>query len=49
MAGWDLPDIYARALGLGHIYIRQIPPGHGITVTHGLRGRTFFRKFAHMH
>ena len=30
MATRDLLDIYARALG--HIYIRQIPRGHGITI-----------------
>ena len=37
MATQDLPDIYAHvlgpvALGLGHIYIRQIRLGHGITI-----------------
>ena len=35
----DLPDIYAHALGpaalgLGYIYIRQIPLAHVITYTH---------------
>ena len=29
----DLPDIYARTLGLG-IYIRQIPRAHVITITY---------------
>jgi len=37
MGNWDLPDIYALALGsaalkLG-IYIRQIPLAHVITIT----------------
>jgi len=34
MARGDLPDTYAHALRLEHIYIRQIPPGHGITITY---------------
>ena len=29
----DFPDIYARALGPGHIYIRQIHLAHVITIT----------------
>ena len=37
MATSDLPDIYAQAQGpqaqgRGHIYIRKIPSGHGITI-----------------
>ena len=41
MGNRDLPDIYAHALGpaalgLGHIYIRQIPLAHVITYTYKL-------------
>jgi len=44
MATRDSPDIYAHALGLGYIYVRQIPRGHGITITYiSIYTRTIYR------